>query len=294
VAFVQPQTSVMPGLPPPHVWGEVQLPQFNVGTGQPGWLMVPQLSPAGHAVRQPAGMHVPAGPHTGVAPEQVPQATWPPQPSACVPQVCPPVHVVTFVQPQTFGVPGLPPPHVRPVAQVPQLTAGQPAGVTVPQLSPAGQVVGQLAAQVPEVLQVVPVAHAPQEIVPPQPSGCVPQVCPPVHAVALVQPQTFGIPGLPAPHVRPVEQVPQLRVGTGQPGWLTVPQLSPAGHAVRQPAGMQEPAGPQTGVEPAQVPQVTVPPQPSDCVPQVCPPVHVVAFVQPQTFVEPGLPPPQV
>ena len=71
-----------------------------MGTGQPGWLIVPQLSPEGHAVRQPAGMQLfVVESHTGVAPEQVPQVTVPPQPSGCVPHCWPPVQAVNLLHP---------------------------------------------------------------------------------------------------------------------------------------------------------------------------------------------------
>jgi hypothetical protein len=66
-----------------------------------------------------------------------------------------------------------------------------------------------LATQVP-LLQVWQVVHVPQEMVPPQPSDPVPQVCPPVHAVEGVQPQTFGVP--PPPQVCGDLQLPQLSV----------------------------------------------------------------------------------
>jgi hypothetical protein len=90
------------------------------------------------------------------------------------------------------------PPHVRLTPVAAQLFGaqvivglGQVAGlVTVPQSSPAGQVVGQLT-QAPVLSQVRPAAHVPQVTVPVpgQPSGCVPHCCPPVHAVFGVHPQ---------------------------------------------------------------------------------------------------------
>ena len=80
----------------------------------------------------------------------------------------------------------------------PQLTVPpQPLG-TVPQLSPAGQVV--IGVQ-PQTLGVPPppqlcgaVQAGPQVSVPPQPSERVPQLAPPGQAVRGVQPQTLGVP----------------------------------------------------------------------------------------------------
>jgi hypothetical protein len=77
------------------------------------------------------------------------------------------------------------------------------------------------------------------------------------------------------PQVSGAEQVPQLIVPPHPSS--TVPQLSPAGHAV---------AGVQTHwllaqVDPAaQVPQSIVPPQPSEIVPQLVTAGHAVSGVQ--------------
>jgi hypothetical protein len=94
----------------------------------------------------------------------VPQVSVPPQPSLSVPQFDPVGQLVRRVQPQTPGVPGLPPPHVLGALQVPQLTTP----------------------------------------LPPQPSGAVPQFWPVEQAwvgESGVQPQTFGIDGVWPPHV---------------------------------------------------------------------------------------------
>ena len=162
---------------------------------------------------------------------------------------------------------------------VEQVSVGiaQPGWLIVPH-SPAGHAVRQpFGRQVPLLSQVWFAPQVPQVIVPPQPSGAVPHAAVP-QAVALavgVQPHTFGAPGLPPPQLSfagVLGQVPQVRTGTGQPGWLIVPQLSPEGQAVWQPAGMQLPVEEHTGVAPVHVPQLTVPPQPSGAVPQTAVP----------------------
>jgi hypothetical protein len=65
-------------------------------------------------------------------------------------------------------------------------------------------------------------------IVPPQPSGAVPQVWPDGHVVAGVHPHALGVP--PPPHVCGAGQVPQLIVPP-QPSEMT-PHWSAAGQAV--------------------------------------------------------------
>jgi len=76
----------------------------------------------------------------------------PPQPSGAVPQFWPAGQLVAFVQPQTLGLPGFPPPQVFvPLHPGPQLIEAHPAiaGVNIPQLSPVGHVVGQAGMPVP-------------------------------------------------------------------------------------------------------------------------------------------------
>jgi len=109
--------------------------------------------------------------------------------------------------------------------QVPQLIGLQPVmpGLNVPQLSPAGQDVGQtLVHCVPVELQAVPAAQVPQLMVPPQPSGAVPQIWPVGQLVAGTQTHLL----LTQAWFAPV-QVPQLMVPP-QPS-ETLPQVSPAG-----------------------------------------------------------------
>lgn len=102
--------------------------------------------PPAHSVALVLGAHaqipgLPPPPQL-LRPEQV-HETMPPQPSAKLPHA-PPAHSVALVfgvQPQTFGLP--PPPHVLVPEQVPHETGGQVPWLAVPQLSPAGHVVGQ-------------------------------------------------------------------------------------------------------------------------------------------------------
>jgi hypothetical protein len=88
------------------------------------------------------------------------------------------------------------------LTQVPLQQVPAPPPVRV-QLPP------ELGWQVPFV-QVWQVAQVPHLIVPPQPSGAAPQVCPVGHVVLGVQPQTLGVP--PPPQVWGAVQVPQLSV----------------------------------------------------------------------------------
>jgi hypothetical protein len=78
-----------------------------------------------------------------------PQVIVPPQPSLCVPQVCPPVHAVLGTHMHVL-VELL---QLCPAGQVPQSIAGHPGGVNVPHTRPAGQVVGQLVWQWPAASQ---------------------------------------------------------------------------------------------------------------------------------------------
>jgi hypothetical protein len=86
---------------------------------------------------------------------QVPHDTGFPQPSSAVPQLLVPqaAAAVFGVQPQTFGFDGVPPPQVCGDVQVPQVTAGQPVAVKVPQLSPDGQFVWQFGVHWPWAVQ---------------------------------------------------------------------------------------------------------------------------------------------
>jgi hypothetical protein len=217
-----------------------------------------------------------------------PHVTFPPQPSATVPQLAPVGQVVAWVQPQTFGEPGLPRPQVRPATHVPQVIAGQPAiaGWNVPQLSPAGQVVVQLETHLPEESQVWFVPHVPHAIVPPQPSDCVPHVCPPVQAIFGGQPQTFGMEGIWPPQIAGDAQVPQLICRPHPSG--TMPQLSPTGQVVKgvQVHTFATQACPTGHIA---VPHVTFTPQRLGTVPQLAPTGQVVDGVQPHTL---GIPPP--
>jgi hypothetical protein len=105
---------------------------------------------------------------------------------------------------------------------------------------------------------------------PPQPSGSVPQFFPPVHRdpiVPGVQPQTLGTLGVAPPQVLgAVHAGPQLI--TVPHLLVSVPQLSGPGHVVK--SGVQPHTSDVPGLPPPQVagavhvPQLTIPPQPSE------------------------------
>jgi hypothetical protein len=165
---------------------------------------------------------------------------------------------------------------VCPAPQPPQVIAGQPGAVNDPQ-APAGHVVGQLETQaVPAALQVWPVgqpgAHV---IVPPQLSEAVPQICPDGQLVAFVQPQTFGLLGVPPPQVLGEVQAPQFTVPPQLFG--IVPQLSGVGQLV---SGLhtQVPGLPLQTFGAVQEPQLmgAQPAIPGSNVPQVSPVGQVV------------------
>jgi hypothetical protein len=151
-----------------------------------------------------------------------------------------------------------------------ELSQQLPARQAPPQQTwPLGQ--GALPEQMLQTLltQVgVGLAHGPpQEIVPPQPSSTLPQLAPPGQAPVGVQPQTFGVPGLPPPQVSGAVQEPQLIVPP-QPSAMS-PQSSGDG---------QE----ESGVQP-QTPEVPPPPHVSGGaqLSQGAPPVPQAALVLP-------------
>jgi hypothetical protein len=137
-ASIHPQTLGVPGLPPPHVWGEGHEPQLTVPP-QP-LVTVPQfLTPqacaavSGVQAQTPEAAHIwPVG--------HVPQAIVPPQPLVTVPQFLTPqaCAAVSGVQAQTLGVPA--PPQVCGATHVPQLTVRRlpqlSRALTVPQFLP--------------------------------------------------------------------------------------------------------------------------------------------------------------
>jgi hypothetical protein len=143
----------------------------------------------------------------------------------------------------------------------------------------------------------------PHETVPPQPSEAVAQFFAPHAALADcgVHPQTFGTPGLPAPQVWPVAQVPPVEPHVSVPvahPLSIVPQFLPAGHAV---SGVQlfaqvpfEHTRP-LAQAPARAPQATMPPHPLGIVPQLFDPQTAAAAIgaHPHTFATEGEPPPQ-
>jgi hypothetical protein len=250
-----PNVAASPMLQKVFTPASAHVPQLSVAQPAIPGLNVPQVAPVGHDVGQVLVHAVWVALHVVPAGQAGPQLTRPPQLSADVPQISPPGHDVAFVQPQTPGVPGLPPPQVWLPVQVPQLMVPpQPLG-WVPQFCPPVQAVAGLQLQLPNVL-ASPVL---QKVFTPA-SAHVPQL-------SVAQP---AIPGLKVPQLAPVGH---------DVGQVLVHAVCVALHAV--PAGQ---AGP----------QLTRPPQLSETVPQISPAGHDVAFVQPHTLVVPGLPPPQV
>src|SRR5580700_2988253 len=171
-----------------HASGAVQLPHSR-SPPQPS-AAGPQLSPS---PAQVFGVHmVPQAPGTPPPPQvrgavQVPQSSMLPQLSPAGPQVMPwlaQVVVGTHTPwPQTFGVPGLPPPQVWGRVQVPQSSMPPQPSPLVPQLTPSAmQVVGTH--EVPQTLGTggVPAPHTwfpvhmPHMRMPPQPSLIDPQL----------------------------------------------------------------------------------------------------------------------
>ena len=227
----------------------------------------------------PAGQAPPSGPHESV----------PPQPSGAVPHAAAPhaAAAVASVQPHTFGVGLEPPPQLWPVPlQAPQLMVGfgHPAGLlTVPQLSPVGQLVAHVT-HWPAALHVSLAGHAPpsepQLTVLPQLSFAVPQTWPPQATAEDSGTQTHLLavqvrPEAQAPFIVPHVTVPPVPQPSG-----TVPQLSPAGHAA---SGVHAHLLPEHVVLGAvvQVPQVSVPPHPFGTVPQTSPAGHAASGLQP-------------
>ncbi len=86
--------------------------------------------------------------------------------------------------------------------QLPHATVPPHPSGTVPQLSPAGQLVSGMHPHtlgVPLPPQVNGAVQVPHATVPPQPLGTVPQLSPAGQVVAGVQPHTLGLPV--PPHV---------------------------------------------------------------------------------------------
>jgi hypothetical protein len=154
--------------------------------------MIPQYwPPAGMqvtAVEQPAGdpqaPAMPAPPQVSPA-GQLPQSTWPPQPSPMTPQNCAPAMVQERLGTQpvgshTFATP--PAPHAWPAGQPPQSSCASQPSPIVPQYWPPGglqvsfvqfgwpQTFGRFAPQTVPVGQLLP-----QSTWPPQPSPMTPQ-----------------------------------------------------------------------------------------------------------------------
>lgn len=149
-------------------------------------------------------------------PTQMPVLLLQQAPSATgVPSQVPFVQVSPVVQ-------GLPSSHVAPVArQLPSLVQHPPSGQgLVPE-----QGTQTLS---PEQIGVVPPHVPPQLTVPPQMLGIVPQFASAGHVLS-VQPQTFGLPGLPPPHVSGAVQVPEPHRACPPHPSSIVPQSRPTG-----------------------------------------------------------------
>jgi hypothetical protein len=134
--------------------------------------------------------------------------------------------------------------------------------------------------------------QVPQLIMPPQPSGAVPQFWPVGQVVLGTHgvPQTLGVP--PPPQVAGAVQVPQLSMPP-QPSAME-PQFWPLGQVVSgvQPQTLGVPPPPQVWGEVHAGPQKSMPPQPFGSVPQLEPEGHWARHPPPQTLGVP--PPPQV
>jgi hypothetical protein len=208
----------------------------------------------------------------------------PPQPSGGVPHVAFRAVQVVGVHPQMFMMPPSgPPPHVSGGVHVPQLTMPPQPSEKVLQFLISHSVA--LGIELQQTFGVSPCDGMPPHVAPAsqvphwmivwQVFVCVPHAWPPWHVVKFgVHPQTFGVPpSAPPPHVSGARQlfgsqvigVPQLL--------LSVPQLSAGGQLVKlgvQPHTLAIPPPPQvSGV--MHVPQLTVPPQPSETIPHVFP-----------------------
>src|SRR5690349_24295041 len=172
-----------------------------------------------------------------------------------------------FVQtPQTLVVPE--PPHVSPgVVQLPQVTIPPQPSLIVPQLFGA-QVFGLHVPQtlvVPEPPHVSPFAQVPQLSMCPQPSLTLPQFFPcDAHVLGTQLLQTLSTQNSPSA---------QLPHGTMAPvhGLVTVPQFFPWRlHSAGGEAGLQT-LFTHVSVAGHPLPQVSVPPQPSEMVPHSAP-----------------------
>jgi hypothetical protein len=132
--------------------------------------------------------------------------TWPHLPAQAV-------AIGIGVQPHTLGTPGLPPPQVCPVGQLPLIVPQVNIAVlhplsTVPQFLPVGHAVAGLHVEAHVPLEhTMPLGQAPamlpQLTLPLQPSGIVPQLRVPQTAAAVfgVHPHTLATEGVPPPHV---------------------------------------------------------------------------------------------
>jgi hypothetical protein len=241
---------------PPQVLGAVHVPQLTVPPPPFGAEL--QFWPLAQACAVDSGVHphelaVPPPPHGLGAVQVLPQLIMPPQPLETDPHLPAQAAVIDKgVHPQTLAVP--PPPHVLGEVQLgPQLIMAAPQpGSKVPQLLPVGQGAGlQVLTQAPLELQTLVPEQEPQLTMPPQPSGCMPQVRVPQAAETVfgVQPQTLATPGAPPPQVCGEVQAPQL-IMPPQPS-DTASQFLPV-HATAMVLGVQ----PQT---------LAVPPPPHVC-----------------------------
>jgi hypothetical protein len=327
VSRVQPQKLAVPGLPPPQVLGDVQVPQLTLRLQAS--TTVPQLRPLQvvdvEGEVQPHTLAVPPPPQV-LTPPQLPQSTVreAPQLSLAVtlPQFLPrreqKAALDSGLHPQKLGVPGFPPPQVLGDVQVPQLTLRLQASTTVPQLRPLQVVEAEGDVQphtlgVPPPPQVLTPVQVPQLAVRGWPQLSVPVTLPQFRprreqkaaSVSRVQPHWPDVPGLPPPQVFGNEQVPQLTVRPQRSATFPhtrLPQVVAAGGEVHPQTFGTPGAPPPQVLFPEHAPQSTVrdTPQLSFAVtfPQFLPrreqKAASLSFVQPHWFGLLGLPPPQV
>jgi hypothetical protein len=189
VVGTQPHLFGVP--PPPHVFGAAHVPQSRLPP-QPSET-TPHSAPscAQVFIVQPQTFASPAPPHDcGDAHE--PQASIAPQPFAIMPQFLPCIAQVMGLQPHLLSVP--PPPQVAGAVQMlGQVMILPQVSDTVPHSAPWSA--HDLAMQGiaphrfgPSPPHMRPVAHVPQSIIPPQPSGTMPQLAFAAEHVVGVQP----------------------------------------------------------------------------------------------------------
>jgi hypothetical protein len=190
-----------------------------------------------------------------------------------MPQFLPCIAQVTGLHPHLLSTP--PPPHVFGVVHEPGHVMILPhPSETVPHSAPrSAHVFGMHGVEPqrfgPSPPQMSGIVQVLQSIMPPQPSGSMPQLAFSAAHVVGVQPHLFGVP--PPPHVLPESRHAPQSIILPQPS-ETMPQSAPRSGQVNgvQPHIFDMPPPPQVsgGV---QRPHCTVAPHPSDTSPQLAP-----------------------